>query len=198
MGIKHADAQSRCHSIDDTISALFDSVFDRSAFGNTGFSSNGSHFSSNRSKDNANRNGVTKVSINARFEPDQIDISQEARYTVEFTNAVPSAFQLPNINGLRKRSEQVYQSSSNVNSKLSQKISYIFSFTVEREGIIEIPEYEIVISGESYTIPSSKLTVSRNPNAQSHDQQSQNQVVQITADIASKKAYVGQVIPATI
>jgi hypothetical protein len=149
-----------------------------------------------------NNSSASNISISARFEPDQIDISEEARYIVEINNATPSSFSHPKIDGLYKRSEQTYQSSSMINGKVSQKTSFIFSFIPAKEGVIEIPEYEIIISGKSCFVPSSKLLVSRsvapNSNTSKNSGRQKNQAVQVFVTAEETKAYVGGPIPATI
>lgn len=191
IGARHIVARSSYHSVDDVFD-LFDSAL-------------GDNFFPDESEDEALMGSSTSggkainASIAARFEPDQIGVGKEVRYLVEFINLGPLNFNLPKIDGLYKLSEQVYQSSSNINGALTQKTSYVFTFIPERAGTIEVPEYEIVIAGERYTIPSSVLTVSQDPNAHNNSRpQSQGQPVQISVDIASQKVYVGQVIPAMI
>ncbi|MDR1366859.1 MAG: BatD family protein [Puniceicoccales bacterium] len=190
-GAKHTTARSSYRSVDDVFD-LFDSALGNSFFPEE--SEDESTMSPGGSGGNA-----TNVSIAAHFEPDQIGIGKEVRYFVEFINLAPLNFSLPKIDGLHKLSEQVYQSSSNINGTLTQKTSYIFTFIPERAGIIEVSAYEIVIAGERYTIPPSVLTVSQDPNTHNNNRpQSQSQPVQVSVDIASQKAYVGQVIPVTI
>ncbi|MDR1434806.1 MAG: BatD family protein [Puniceicoccales bacterium] len=145
---------------------------------------------------------LVNVSINARFEPNRVDINREVRYIVEVTNAIPDDFDPPSVPGLRKRNESIYQSSSVINGISSQKISYIFSYIPEKIGTIEIPSYEIMIDGERCPVMPSKLEIVNNSqNSQGTSQQREQrdeQGIVLDVSVNSTRAYVGQYIPAKI
>ncbi|MDR3317377.1 MAG: BatD family protein [Puniceicoccales bacterium] len=136
------------------------------------------------------------ISINARFEPTEVDVNSEVRYIVDITNAVPDKLKIPQVAGLRKRSENVYQSSSLINGVASQKTSFIFTFISEKTGTIEIPEYTIEIDGEPYPIMPAKVKIINDPYAAASQQRDQGIALDIS--ILKERVYVGQNIPVTL
>jgi hypothetical protein len=139
--------------------------------------------------------GTSGISVNARFEPTEANLYQEIRYIVDITRAFPHDFSPPNIPGLRRRSESVYQSSTMVNGISSQKVSFVFSFIPEKTGIIEMPEYTIEADGDRYPVMPAKVKILENPNVVS---QQKNQEILLDVSMDQRRAYVGQNIPVKI
>ncbi|UPA28431.1 MAG: BatD family protein [Verrucomicrobiota bacterium] len=140
---------------------------------------------------------LAEGSVEARFEPNRITLSDEARYVIAFTNIVPSSFRLPNVPGLQQFGENTQQSVFSANGRVVRKTHIIYSFVAEHTGTFTMPAFDIAAEDEVITIPPSTLTVTED----AHGHQTRQEMaggIEATLNVATTEAYVGQRIPIQI
>lgn len=136
-------------------------------------------------------------SVEARFQPNRITLSDEARYVIAFTNVIPSAFRLPDVPGLQQYGENTQQSVFSTNGNIVRKTHIIYSFIAEHTGTFTMPAFDITVNDEVITIPPSKLTVVEDAYGHQNRQELASGI-EAVLKVAQTDAYVGQRVPIQI
>lgn len=130
------------------------------------------------------------LTITGDFEPKTLIQGEEGRFIVTCDEIKPLDVKLPRVDGIRVLGIQTMTRMHVVNGAGTQKIDYIYSFTTAAPGEYTMPEFMVIVDGQTFTVPESKLNVveSASPEAASRDA-----FLELT--IPTEKIYLGQVIP---